>query len=483
MSVAVAKFIYMRHAKVWRVMKYFRNSVTRCRASALSPLILTVALVALVATAAGCSSPNDAGQFDSEVPVAWFELMNLVVEDSKGYSPPVASRVFGYAGVALYEAVAPGITNGQSIASQLNGLSGVPQVDPDAEYHWPTVANSALRGISTRMFPEASLGFQTSMQQLDESFQRRFRDDADEQVIARSAAHGGAVAEAVYAWSINDGGSEVYLDNFPTYYVPPVGPEFWVPTPRQKDRGWWKPPLRGLTPSWGDNRPFVLTEEDFCAAPPPLEYSEEVGSLFYQEAMEVYDTVKNLTPEQRDIALFWSDDPSDTSTPPGHSISILNQIVLQKGVTLDVAAEAYAKVGIALADAFITCWRDKYKYNLIRPITYIQRHIDETWNVVEANDPVETPPFPEYTSGHSVQAAAAAEVMTDMFGQVAFIDYTRDDLGYSPRSFDSIFAYAEEAAISRLYGGIHYRAAIDDGLVQGKCVARKVNALKFITGG
>jgi hypothetical protein len=139
-----------------------------------------------------------------------------------------------------------------------------------------------------------------------------------------------------------------------------------------------------------------------------------------------------------------------------------------------VAAEAYAKVGIAVADAFISCWSTKFRYNLLRPVTYIRGVIDPAWGSL-----LVTPPFPEYTSGHSVQSAASAQVLTDLFGTVAFTDHTHDDRGLAPRSFGSFKQAAEEAAISRLYGGIHFSTAIDLGLEQGLCVGRRVSDLEF----
>jgi hypothetical protein len=196
--------------------------------------------------------------------------------------------------------------------------------------------------------------------------------------------------------------------------------------------------------------------------------------------LEVYITGKELTPEQFTIARFWADDPGRTSTPPGHWISILNQVLVQDEARLSLAAEAYVKVGMALADAFITCWHTKYLYNLLRPITYIQTQIDPTWNTPAITDAVNTPPFPEYTSGHSVQSAAAAIVLTSLFGDnYAFVDNTHANLGFSARSFASFQMAAQEAAISRLYGGIHYRAAIESGLEQGECVGEQVLALQF----
>src|SRR5690606_4847015 len=169
------------------------------------------------------------------------------------------------------------------------------------------------------------------------------------------------------------------------------GPGMWVSTPPN-----YGPPLQ---PYWGDNRPFVLPAGDACPVSPPYDYSEQPDSLFYKDALEVYQTVRDLTPEQMAIARFWADDAGKTSTPPGHWISILNQVLMQEAATLDVAAEAYAKLGMALADSFIVCWHTKFQYNLIRPISYIQAVIDPTWNTPQVTDPVTTPPFPEYTSG------------------------------------------------------------------------------------
>jgi PAP2 superfamily len=187
----------------------------------------------------------------------------------------------------------------------------------------------------------------------------------------------------------------------------------------------------------------------------------------------VQRAVDGLMPEQRAIAAFWSDDPGATPTPPGHSISIATQVLRRERASLALAAEVYAKTGMAVADAFIACWFQKYRYNLLRPVTYIQRLIDPAW--VPA---LVTPPFPEYTSGHSVQSGAAFAILTDLFGDgYAFVDHTHDDRGLAPRSFVSFRDAAKEAAISRLYGGIHFRAAIENGLEQGRCIGEVVNAL------
>jgi len=211
-----------------------------------------------------------------------------------------------------------------------------------------------------------------------------------------------------------------------------------------------------------------------------MEYSEDPNSPFFADGMEVYETVKNLTPEQVAIARFWSDEPSESFTPPGHSVSIATQVLRQENATLEMAAETYAKVGIAVADAFISCWNVKFTYNLIRPISYIQAVIDPTWNKPEVTDPVLTPPFPEYTSGHSVQSTAVAAVLTDLFGEdYQFTDNSYAERGIPGRTFNSFFEAADEAAISRLYGGIHFRSAIEQGKQQGRCIGEKTNAIAF----
>lgn len=145
-----------------------------------------------------------------------------------------------------------------------------------------------------------------------------------------------------------------------------------------------------------------------------------------------------------------------------------------RGYSLDVAAEAYARVGIAVSDAFIACWNTKFRYNLLRPVTYIRRLIDPTWSSL-----LVTPPFPEYRSGHSAQSGASAQVLTDLSGPLAFTDHTHDDRGLPPRTFSSFFEAAEEAALSRLYGGIHFRTAIELGLEQGRSIGREVSNLRF----
>ncbi|MFU8806587.1 MAG: vanadium-dependent haloperoxidase, partial [Bradymonadaceae bacterium] len=243
-------------------------------------------------------------------------------------------------------------------------------------------------------------------------------------------------------------------------FSPPDGDHAWVPT---------APGQRPLVPNWSTMRPLALSSSDACQPPPPIPFSTHRDSEFFRQAKEVYDTTMNLSDEEIEIALFWSDDPGATGTPAGHWVSIANSIVSDLGLSLDRTVEMYALLGIAGADAFISCWDEKYRSYLVRPVTYIQEHIDSSWDTL-----LVTPSFPEYTSGHSNISGASAMVLTSLFGALPFDDDLHAGRGLPSRSFASFTEAAQEAAISRLYGGIHYPMGIELGVKQGQCVGRNV---------
>jgi PAP2 superfamily len=441
-----------------------------CRSNWLIIALLIFAIFPAFAQARAQEDTQPASSYSAEVAQGWSDLHLKLVGRTWGFSPPVAARAFGYLGVTLYEAVVPGMPDHQSLARQLSELGDLPQPEAGVRYHWPTAANSALASMTRSLFATANAGNKAAIEGLYEQYNARFLAEIDSATFERSSAYGEMVASAIFEWSMTDGGHEGYKRNFPLDYQPPTGAGLWQPTARAKGN-----PQPAMQPAWGNNRTFVPETGNECEVAPPLEYSEDPESEFYDEALEIYNIVNELTPEQLEIARFWADDPFRTATPAGHSISLLTQALEQQEATLDVAAEAYAKMGIALADAFINCWRDKYVYNLARPVTYIQQVIDPNWQPV-----LITPPFPEYPSGHSVESSAAAAILTSLFGDdFAFTDHTHDEWGLTARSFDSFESFAHEAGYSRMYGGIHYRAAVEHGWEQGKCVAERVNGLRF----
>jgi PAP2 superfamily len=342
----------------------------------------------------------------------------------------------------------------RSLERLFDGLDDLPAARGKA-YSWPAAANAALASIFGSLIPTAGAAELAAAADLEARFERRFRRALPPGTFRRSVRRGREVAAAVFAWSQGDGGHEGYRRNFPPC-SPPVGSGLWVPpgVPARPSA------LLGAEQVLRDRRRRRRPAGDH----PP--YSEEPGSAFRREALEVYDTVNWLTAEQEAISRFWSDDPGATPTPPGHSISITTQVLRKERASLAEAAEAYARVGMAVSDAFVACWYEKYRYNLLRPVTYSRAQFQADWSPL-----LVTPLFPEYPSGHSVQSGAAFRVLTDLFGRsYRFVDHTHDDRGFPPRAFGSFRQAAEEAALSRLYGGIHFRAAIENGLAQGRSI-------------
>ncbi len=213
---------------------------------------------------------------------------------------------------------------------------------------------------------------------------------------------------------------------------------------------------------------MVLRQPDEVVPVVHVPFSTTEGSAFWDQANATYQTGLALTQAQRETAMFWRDNPHTSGLPAGHWMQITRQVCEQQELSLTGSVEAYARAGIALHDAFLNCWTWKYRHNLIRPVDYVHDHIDPNWKSW-----VDTPPFPEYTSGHSVASAAAATVLTDLLGDVGFADVNAVP-EWGTREFDSFRSAAEQAAGSRQYGGIHYPMAIEFGIDQGDAVGALV---------
>lgn len=409
----------------------------------------------------------DRQAIEREVVTTWYRLILELVRHTATYSPPVASRAFAYIGVAAHEALATGNPALVSLAGQVNALTAPPPRDAQA-YDEACVLHAALAASAQSFFSNTGPTGQRAMAALADQMGRTASDGISGDIVARSSAYGQAVAAHILEWSLDDGGAVVENMGFPATYTPGINPQDWVPTSLVRQQ------QAPLLPNWGTNRPFALPAGNTCSIPAPPIYSEDPASPFQLAAQEVHDTVANLTDEQRLIARFWSDDPMLSPTPPGHWIAIVLQIADAKALTADRVTEVLATLGIAMADAFIGCWAAKFEFNLLRPVTAIRRTINPKFEPL-----LNTPPFPEYPSGHSTQSGAAAAVLTAAFGDgFAFDDPTHEDEGLPVRRYASFWDAAEEAGISRLYGGIHYRFAVVEGLVQGRCIGAYATALK-----
>jgi hypothetical protein len=425
-----------------------------------------VALAVLAGTGSAWADTREA--VAEKVLSTWYRLALELVRHTATYTPPVASRTLGYMGVACFEALASGDAGLRSLVGQLNGLSSLPQRAEGQVHDTAVILNAVLDGLIHDLFANTGPTGQHALATLTVRLADQSAAGVAADVVVASRSYGAVLAGAVLDWCRSDGGAMIDNMGFPATWTLNPAPGHWVPTSKIVLQ------QAPLLPAWGKNRPFAMPSDQTCTLPAPTAYSEDKTSAFCAEAMEVYTASQMLTEEQKNVARFWSDDAMLSYTPPGHWIAILNQVVAEKGVGLTAQVEALARMGVAMADAFIGCWAAKFQYDTIRPVTYIKHLIDPKWEPL-----LTTPPFPEYPSGHSTQSAAAAAVLTALFGEdYGFTDESPTPDGVPTRSFKSFWDAANEAAISRLYGGIHFLQAIQNGQEQGRCIAAHAIALK-----
>jgi hypothetical protein len=416
-----------------------------------------------------CEKAHDEKQLDrffNDSPMAYNRnLTDVIVADI--FTPPVASRIYAYSNIAAYEGIRHMEPGYPSLAGQLNGLEALPAPAAGKDYYYPLVSVVACTATSQKLVFDQERIQQMQTAMLTEVGKIGISKD----VFENSVALGRAIAEHVLAWAAKDGYNR--RTALPRYSVTD-DPGRWRPTPP----GY----MEAIEPHWNTIRPFVLDSAGQFDPGLPTEFDADENSQFYLEARDVYTTVRDLSPEQLNIAKFWDCNPNISYTqghvmffkqkisPGGHWMHIATQAATEHSGSLAAKLAILTQVSIALNDAFISCWDQKYKSNLTRPETYINSYIDTEWNPV-----LQTPAFPEHTSGHSVASGAAATVLTGLIGShYSFIDSTEVPYGLPRRSYESFMQAAEEAAISRLYGGIHYRPAISKGLEQGKAIGQHI---------
>jgi hypothetical protein len=389
------------------------------------------------------------------------QVTDRIVHDI--FSPPVASRIYTYASVAGYEAVRHADPELLTLAGQLTGLDSIPQPISGEVYSYELAAVKAILQVGrTLVFSEANM---------DEFYNKIMTEmrasGIPDDVYERSIEYGGKVADRIMKWSSKDNYKQTR--SFPKYTIL-TDPATWKPTPPAY--------MDAVEPHWNKIRPFVIDSAQQFKPLPPIPFSTAKGTPFYKEAKEVLDMTKSMTDEQRAIASFWDCNPfvmnvrghvmfaTKKISPGGHWMNITRIACRQGNTSAARSCEAYARVALSLVDGFISCWDEKYRSKVIRPETYINQYLDENWVPL-----LQTPPFPEYTSGHSVISASASVALTGIFqDNFAFVDSTEVEYGMPVRSFSSFYQAAEEAAISRMYGGIHYRAACEMGKQQGRMV-------------
>jgi len=392
-------------------------------------------------------------------------ITDIIVHDI--FSPPVASRIYCYISVAGYEAAIHQDKNYVSLAGQLNGLKPLPKPDSSLEYSFSLASVEAMLKVG-----RALIFSEDKLDEFHSKVMQEYKDTGmSEETFTRSVAYGDTIAARIMKWSSKDNYKQ--SRSFPKYSILD-DPATWKPTPPAY--------MDAVEPHFNKIRPFAIDSAAQFKPQPPTSFSSEKNSAFYKSALEVHDIGVNLTEEQRQIASFWDCNPfvmnvkghvmfaTKKISPGGHWMNITHVACSIKKATLVQSAEAYARVSMSLHDAFISCWDEKYRSRLIRPETYINQYIDENWVPL-----LQTPPFPEYTSGHSVISSASAVALTSLFGDnIAFTDSTELEFGLTARSFPSFTAACKEAAISRLYGGIHYRLACENGVKQGTALGNYI---------
>jgi hypothetical protein len=421
----------------------------------------------------------------NDVVVQWNDVFLEVERYAAGYRPGPAPRAIALIGLANYEACISGMPDYNSVAYLYSGLN-IPAYDPAINYHWPTVVNSSTGFLMRKFFVDLSADKFPKITNLESSFNTKF---STEENFEASRAYGEAVASAVWEWSKSDTyGHNAYKNPFGNFNTNEEydwqanydGPGDWVATTPG--------PGKPMGPYYGKARTFAITDEDKLC-PPPHPYSEAKNSNFYAQALEVYaQSGPTITYEGRWIGQYWSDDLLNLTFSPGPRwLAVANQVYVLEKSSLETAIYGNVKVGMTLSDAAVACWHSKFYYNVERPASYIQRVIDPSF-VPPLDHPLTgeigvTPSFPAYPSGHSTMGAAAAEVLSDMFGyDYAMTDRCHDkrtEFIGTPRAFNSFYEMAEENAWSRVPLGVHYRMDCEHGVNLGLRVGRKVNDLPW----
>jgi hypothetical protein len=383
-------------------------------------------------------------------------------------SPPVAARYYAYCMLGAYNLVAANNKNITPIENFIKSYKPNSSLDTlHFKYDYRIAAYYSILETAKMLLPSGYLLADDE----DAFVQLLQKTNVDQKIIDNSIKAAKAASIAMVGFSKTDHYSR--LSALKRY------------TPSKEDGKWYPTPpgyFEAVEPNWKTIRTMVIDSSNQFKPKPLIPFSKDTTSLFFKGVKSVYDASKHLTTEQINIALFWDCNPFAITTsghmaigfkkisPGGHWMHISGLVVKQANLSFDKSVQVMALVGVTLMDSFISCWEEKYDSNRIRPETYINKYMDIRWKPV-----LQTPPFPEYTSGHAVISNAAAEILTYLLGDnFAYTDNTEIPFGSGQRDFKSFRLAAAEASVSRFYGGIHYMESVDNGNAQGKRVAANI---------
>jgi hypothetical protein len=424
---------------------------------------------------------KQAKTFSSDVVKEWLKTqMSLLYSPAVSYGVN-AGRYMAYSGIALYEATVPGMPAYQSLYGQLNEMPAMPKTEPGKAYHWPTCANAALAEITRKLFTFSAATDNTVKQTEDKLNALYEVEIGNSAIFERSKEFGKAVAEKVAEWAATD---------HPWSSWQPM-----ILTDNSPGK-WWPENNIAQMPNglayWGNTRTIVAGSIDNVTGQSYLYNDVDKNSLYYKDFREVYDISKHLTLQQKHLALYYND-PMANGYPGGASyIAVFKQIIDQLNPTLDQASVAFAKTGMSLMDATIGSMKAKFTIMQERPFQFIRRVIEPSTNSTTWWKPfIPTPPYSDFPANHATFAGAFTHALTTLFGnnvhfvnstykgQQVMIDGNSVDLG--TYSYNSFYEMANDIAISRVYGGIHTRHAVEEGIKQGIKTAENIDKrVKFL---
>ena len=388
------------------------------------------------------------------------KLNDVVLENN--FPPMIATRNYAYANIAAYETMVAGNPQFQSLSGQIKHLPVMPKPDAGKTIDFALATLLSFTKVGNAVtFPEGSM-----MDYYDDLKKQAKEAGMTSEILKNTVAFSDTIVATILKWSKKDNYAETRSAE---KYTVKDEDGRWVPTP----------PMYGqaVEPKWNTIRCLTLDScSQFMPPRPPAYDIKNKNSAYYKSLLEVKNIGDSLTDEQKHIADFWDDNPFKLNvsghvmfatkkfSPAGHWMNIVGIAAKEAKADFATTVSAYAETSIALFDAFISCWDEKFRSNFVRPETAINRFMDEEWRPY-----IQTPPFPSYTSGHATISAAAAEVMTQWFGDhLSFTDTSSLEFGIESRQIKSFREAAKEAALSRLYGGIHYRFDNAEGNMCGK---------------
>lgn len=399
-------------------------------------------------------------------------VMNLdLTKNTTGYSAPVAARSFVYLSVGMYESVVELSSGSNSMSGQLSDYNRAIWKLKSTKLSFEHISNVVDYTLTSVFFENMPPSNKKKTEALFNKTMERYKQNYSKKELKNSEQFGIQLANEIIAWAKRDGADNAWNKNFPASYSPPICEACWTET------------LPGfvsaLQPFWGENKLMIGSSKVLCDDIPYIEFSTDTTSKFYAENKIIEEMHHNLSIEKKDIARYWDDAPGITGTPIGHLFNIAHQISTYKKSNLEETLQLYVLLGSAVNDAVIESWKLKYKFNLIRPITYIQKYISEDFSTA-----IITPPFPEFPSGHSFQSGAGTEVFKYIYGDsLPFTDSTnnnRKDINGAPRKFSNFTEMSEEMSMSRFYGGIHYDNTLRVSLIYGRKIGKNtIQNLKF----